>query len=112
MNIDKKSAEYLVQALNSTPVHPLLSAKSRLAGAGEAPLPDTPTEMRTTAEGEKGKDETEEADDGPRLSRYSSCVPSAPLLREDEGQDLPAAVQTLRMDGCGLRVTVLESLGE
>jgi protein phosphatase 1 regulatory subunit 37 len=44
---------------------------------------------------------------------YGWYIPPAPLLKEhDDETSAPAAVQTLRMDGCGLRPAVLETLGE
>ncbi|KAK4687531.1 protein phosphatase 1 regulatory subunit 37, partial [Tremellales sp. Uapishka_1] len=42
---------------------------------------------------------------------YGCVVPAAPLLKEDD-ETLPASLQTLRMDGCGLKGAVLEALGE
>lgn len=42
---------------------------------------------------------------------YGSFVPHAPLLKDSE--DLRAAgLQTLRMDGCTLRASLLEPLGK
>ena len=43
---------------------------------------------------------------------YGSFIPSAPLLKHDLDKEDLAAVQTLRMDGCGLRANVLETLGK
>ena len=55
-----------------------------------------------------GDDEQAEAYCG---DSYGSFILPAPLLKEADGEDRPAAVQTLRMDGCGLKTMVLESLG-
>lgn len=104
MTIDRKSAEYIAQSLNCTQIHTPTTAKSSSphSSSNDDPEHDEPG---------TGSNRDEENE---RRSRYSSCVPSAPLLRDEEegGVDLPAAVQTLRMDGCGLRMAVLESLGE
>lgn len=57
-----------------------------------------------------GEDASNGNDDEKR-DCYGQFVPSAPLLKEKDGPELPAALQTLRMDGCGLRANVLEALG-
>lgn len=46
---------------------------------------------------------------GDFASSYSGFLPPAPQLKDSEA-DLPPAVETLRMDSCGLRSTTLEAL--
>lgn len=57
--------------------------------------------------------EPEAEGEGTGEDAYGWYIPPAPLLKEhDDETSAPAAVQTLRMDGCGLRPAVLETLGE
>lgn len=50
--------------------------------------------------------------DGVLEDYYGSFILPAPLLKDGENDGGAAAVQTLRMDGCGLKANVLESLGK
>jgi hypothetical protein len=43
---------------------------------------------------------------------YGAFIPPAPLLKEQDVPSTPASVQTLRMDGCGLKPAILETLGK
>lgn len=83
-------------------------------------LPDTHDRDQETAaahakeiqESKPQEQPKEEADGGKsEHSAYGSFVPPAPLLRELDDDTQHASVQSLRMDGCGLKANVLESLG-
>ncbi|KAL1407472.1 hypothetical protein Q8F55_006905 [Vanrija albida] len=94
---DRKSIEYLVYALNSAPVQsPPLEMPHR---------PDAPAEgdQADTANG------SAEATQDPS-TRYGMFLPSTPFLKDDGTQTQPAAVQSLRLDGCNLRSGTLDGL--
>ena len=122
---DRKGIEYLVQVLNTTPIRLPNTDMARVESDGvldpslsEKPFPTTHppfdqgplvTPTRAAAIPEKpisiGPDAAEALS-----SAYGSFIPPAPLLK-DSGTDPPAsALQTLRMDGCGLRPATLEAL--
>lgn len=93
-NLDKKSVEYLSQAL---------SIGTTLASAEiEAALI-------------KSREE-DESDDSEAEERYGPipCVSHSTLLKNCHlsGQDAPGALQTLRLDDCSLRTASLDVLGE
>ena len=102
---DKKGIDYLVQALNCTRIRasPITNGHdppgSETATAGEEAVADTATSKPKATNDSAG------------LS-YGSFVPPAPLLKAGEDEAKPAAVQSLRMDGCGLKANVLETFGQ
>lgn len=99
-NWDKRAIDYLGQALTAAAV---TATTDKDAGGVEE-----------KEDGDVNGDEEDGEANGHRLANaYGSFIPPAPLLREGEEAEAgkPSAVQTLRMDGCGLRANVLESLG-
>jgi len=108
---DRKGIDYLVQALNGARIKPPpvpdkdgMSINGTDAGANDTSdvVEVKQTEEAPDEEGEKINEH----------SAYGSFIPPAPLLREADDETRPAAVQSLRMDGCGLKANVLESLGQ
>lgn len=79
---DRRGIEFFVQALNSTPI-----------GEGKG-----------TVDGANGVAELQ--------STYSVFLPPTPLLKDSDLATAPAAVQSIRMDNCGLRAGTLDALGE
>lgn len=112
---DKKAIDYLVQALNCTHVRPPpVPEKDHIAGQEEGEAPPAGQEASTQegqANAEQGEREASAQAELSSQPSYGSFVPPAPLLREMEDETKPAAVQSLRMDGCGLRAHILEALG-
>lgn len=112
-NWDKRSMEYLVQALSGSAIRPLSGSPEtspNAAGhAGSVPDQEMP-EKGSVSEDEDEKECDEDDSFGDKSSAYGSFVPPAPLLR-DEDDRLPSTVQTLRMEGCSLRNAALELLG-
>jgi hypothetical protein len=100
---DKKGIDYLVQALNCTRIRAPPTANGH-----DPPVSDTAT---SGEEVEAGAATDKSATDSAPLS-YGSLVPPAPLLKAGEDEAKPAAVQSLRMDGCGLKANVLETFGQ
>ncbi|WVQ98412.1 hypothetical protein IAU59_005535 [Kwoniella sp. CBS 9459] len=109
---DKKGVEYLVQALTCTQVR---------APPIVADTVQSPDSTIVSPETEKSEEEavTENADEPQgkekkevKKDAYGSFIPPAPLLKEADESRTPAAVQTLRMDGCGLKAAVLETLAQ
>jgi protein phosphatase 1 regulatory subunit 37 len=96
---DKRSVDYLVQALTSSATRDTPSRANGTNGDVEK----TQTDLLDTPNGLLDEENT---------SAYGSFIPPAPYLKEDDEVNGTAAVQTLRMDGCGLRSAVLESLGK
>lgn len=92
-----------MQALNSTRVQTLPSETVSLSPSADKDLPSPPCE--TLANGQTPDEKMA------RIDSYGSFLPPAPLLKEAEEIERPAALQTLRMDGCGLRAGTLEALG-
>lgn len=110
---DKKGVEYLVEALNCASLRSTSSVGLPNSTAG---LPSTLTTKQTfnptpeVPDIPPGKLEDDRLN-GESDDFYGSFLPPAPLLKEGDGGGCAAAVQTLRMDGCGLKTTVLETLG-
>ncbi|WVQ77942.1 hypothetical protein IAT38_000022 [Cryptococcus sp. DSM 104549] len=100
---DKKGVEYLVQALNCTHVRPPPVEPSA------EPTQDVPPPGQDGEASGEGEGESREK---PREDAYGAFIPLAPLLKERDQTSTPAAVQTIRMDGCGLRAAVLETLAQ
>ncbi|CAD6576198.1 MAG: hypothetical protein TREMPRED_001605, partial [Tremellales sp. Tagirdzhanova-0007] len=108
---DKKGVEFFVQGLNcalfdSTALHePSSPMNGHSVHTDRKHLSDTTLGMSSTS-----------ADDaelnGKQDDHYGSFILPAPLLRDLDGDNQAAAVQTLRMDGCGLKATVLETLAQ
>lgn len=111
-NWDKRSMEYLVQALSCSTVRPSGSPETSPNAANHAEnVPD----QEVPEKGSIGEVEDEDDEDdslGDRSSAYGSFVPPAPLLRDHDDEQLPSSVQTLRMEGCSLRNAALELLGK
>ncbi|ODN85879.1 hypothetical protein L198_07444 [Cryptococcus wingfieldii CBS 7118] len=99
---DRKSIEYLVQSLDgSNPTPPAPTASSSTSESSSA------NNLSTTTE----EQEQEEHDQ----TIYAPFVPPAPLLKPStnpEEEQGPAALVSLRMDGCGLKGAVLEVLAQ
>ena len=120
-NWDRKGVEYLVQALNTPRQPPNLppetpSKAQKLLGLRDRSRSEPPnltsdvtpfSSDDSDAEDEAASILTSEAD---TISVYGSFIPPAPLLKSSE-EDVPASLQTLRMDGCVFRSNVLEALG-
>lgn len=88
---DRRSIDYLVQALTATAIQP------------------RPTESTEDQPELSSPDPSDDVDEETPHDCYGSFVPPAPLLKDAE--ELRAAgLQTLRMDGCGLRASLLEPL--
>ncbi|OCF44763.1 hypothetical protein I317_01453 [Kwoniella heveanensis CBS 569] len=115
---DKKGVEYLVQALTCTqiraPSHPstagadsTYSADSTVAVSPENEKSESEAVSSRRGVGEDAGQSEKELKDA-----YGSFIPPAPLLKETDESRTPAAVQTLRMDGCGLKAAVLETLAQ
>jgi protein phosphatase 1 regulatory subunit 37 len=112
---DRKGIEYLVQALNSTPIrsassangisHSLSSVPS-IIGTSEKPS----VLVRQESFQQEGEMAGMDEEEGVRDS-YGSFVLPAPLLKEAEEKNQPASVQTIRMDGCLFKTAILEPLG-
>ncbi|WWC85158.1 uncharacterized protein L201_000015 [Kwoniella dendrophila CBS 6074] len=106
---DKKGIEYLVQALTSSRIKPLESTPN----LGASPDPSTQPEGQDKLE--NGLDDAQqESNESEKISinAYGSFIPPAPLLKENDENRTPAAVQTLRLDGCALRANVMETLAQ
>ena len=120
---DKKGIDYLVQALNCVRVRsPPVPEKEPIAREGE-PEGDNGKEHAseqaiedTSRPVDKAAPSALKSDDSTVIEEestaYGSFMPPAPLLKEVEDEARPAAVQSLRMDGCALRANVMEALGE
>lgn len=112
---DKRGIDYLVQALTCAQVRPLPLPDKEGNGTVDGNTPSQSPEDITTPLPSESVDEKEaDLPDDPKEERdsYGSFIPRAPLLKEAEDEARPAAVQSLRMDGCMLRANVLEALGE
>ena len=109
---DRKGIDHLVQGLNCVRVRPPPSATSSDAHPNSAnDIPSTP-DPKHSSDRPQEKDTAEEDGEADERDSYGSFIPAAPLLKEVVNvASVPAAVQTLRMDGCGLRAAVLEALG-
>ncbi|WWC61497.1 uncharacterized protein I303_104081 [Kwoniella dejecticola CBS 10117] len=107
---DKKSVEYLVQALTSTQI------KAQEATPKIGFSPDSASQLDSAIETKDGVQDGTVGEDGgaEKTSKdaYGSFIPPAPLLKEHEENSTPAAVQTLRLDGCGLRANVMEIVAQ
>ena len=119
---DKRGMEHLAQALSE-------SAAAAAVPAGveseKGPSSAPPAATFSMHGIERGKEQEQAvtkhgSEDPPSpaaepqvivVDAYGSFLPPAPLLRSSEDSGRPAAVQTLRMDGCNLRHNVLEVLG-
>ncbi|RXK36032.1 hypothetical protein M231_06680 [Tremella mesenterica] len=99
---DRKSVEGLLQALHCTSP----STKSE----AQVPDPSMPKDLSHTSDPPDKKEG--EIPESPDENHYGTFIPPAPLLKDVEETDLPAAVQTLRLDGCGLRGATLEALAQ
>ncbi|KAK8870050.1 hypothetical protein IAR55_000620 [Kwoniella newhampshirensis] len=116
---DKKGVEYLVQALNRTHVqpHPVQSTSASQVTSPD-PSHNPPPPPPSKDENEKNSAEPTDANGGAEGEEkacedaYGSFIPPAPLLKENDLTSTPAAVQTIRMDGCGLKANVLETLAQ
>ncbi|TYJ53131.1 hypothetical protein B9479_006254 [Cryptococcus floricola] len=99
---DRKSIEYLVQSLDgSNPTPPAPTASSSTSESSPANNLSTTTEEQEEEEHEQ--------------TIYAPFVPPAPLLKPStnpEEEKGPAALVSLRMDGCGLKGAVLEVLAQ
>ncbi|ORY32099.1 hypothetical protein BCR39DRAFT_524149 [Naematelia encephala] len=111
-NWDKKGIDYLVQALTCSKVNPppttTGSASSLGTDTNNSPNPDHNTEPPPSPP----KTDEEKGDEETVGNAYGSFIRPAPLLKETDEGIVPAAVQTLRMDGCNLKGAVLESLAQ
>ncbi|RSH95673.1 hypothetical protein EHS25_000765 [Saitozyma podzolica] len=111
---DKKAIEYLVQALTCSHIRPVLPPKD--AGSAPAVIPDDAGHTRDPPEADADVEAMGTGTGtgtGTGEDAYGWYIPPAPLLKEhDDETNAPAAVQTLRMDGCGLRPAVLETLAQ
>lgn len=96
---DKKGIDHLVQALNYGP--PNISS----TGLEEDNQREGPAHHDAEPEQESEKDPE-------KRGVYGSFILPAPLLKQEAEREEATAIQTLRMDGCGLRVATLEPLGE
>ncbi|OCF72201.1 hypothetical protein I204_07466 [Kwoniella mangroviensis CBS 8886] len=102
---DKKGIEYLVQALTSAQIK-----APPENGVSPDPSQFDPSQI---AENELAGSRHENGDvEKPSTDAYGSFIPPAPLLKENNQSSTPAAVQTLRLDGCGLRANVMETLAQ
>lgn len=95
---DKKGIEYLVQALNVNHAE------------AHSPKPSTGNQEGDTSI-HKILPIREHQGETVDNSSYGSFILPAPLLKQADEVDMPAAIQTLRMDACGFRATTLEPLG-
>lgn len=120
-NWDKRSVDYLVQALVPIPsrsVSPAAAPTTRFKGSSpesnqaERISDQEKSGPHASADAGPNSPEDESQEDEKLHNAYGSFIPPAPLLREGEEEGGPASVHTLRMDGCGIRATALESLGE
>ncbi|WRT66800.1 uncharacterized protein IL334_003763 [Kwoniella shivajii] len=101
---DKKSVEYLVLALAPTQLG--VEDSSFLPDPSLSPdllMDNTSTRISLEVNGDG---------DGPVRDAYGSFIPPAPLLKEGDANRTSAVVQTLRLDGCGLKANVLETLAQ
>lgn len=92
-----------------------LPDKDGIAGAADSKTAaDSPESNTTALPSDAAMEKQESAEDLPleKVDSYGSFIPPAPLLKEAENEATPAAVQSLRMDGCLLRANVLEALGK
>ncbi|WWC69798.1 uncharacterized protein I206_103741 [Kwoniella pini CBS 10737] len=108
---DKKSIEYLVQALTSTQIKATESTPNTGVSSDASAQLDVDHDAKVIAHHMAN---SIDAADAKRTSKdaYGSFIPPAPLLKEHEESSTPAAVQTLRLDGCALRANVLETLAQ
>ncbi|WVW83494.1 hypothetical protein I302_105515 [Kwoniella bestiolae CBS 10118] len=99
---DKKGIEYLVQALTPTQI-------KAAPDPGVSPDPSSQHEPQQLSHSD-----TDQPNDiqNVLIDAYGSFIPPAPLLKENDQSSTPAAVQTLRLDGCGLRANVMETLAQ
>ncbi|WVQ71367.1 hypothetical protein IAR50_000896 [Cryptococcus sp. DSM 104548] len=100
---DKKSIEYLVQALDGAKITP-----------PTAPTPASSTIVSSPTKSPTSHAEQEEESEEQEQTIYAPFVPPAPLLKPSntEQEEGPAALVSLRMDGCGLKGAVLEVLAQ
>lgn len=93
-NLDKKSVEYLSQAISAVPA---------------APSPEAEAPSLESKDGNESDDSQTEERYGP-IPRVSHST----LLKNSHlgGKDAPGTLQTLRLDDCGLRAASLDILGE
>lgn len=135
-SIDRKAAEWLVQAIAPQPTpQPPLQHDKQTVGADDGDIKKVPRvrgpwEEEDDSDDDEGgganasnlnkedesastevKEEEEEEEPIPPLSPKPPLFDSAPLLKEDWSGD-GAAVQSLRLENCGLRGAGLEVLGE
>ncbi|WVR04933.1 hypothetical protein IAU60_001945 [Kwoniella sp. DSM 27419] len=104
---DKKSVEYLVQALTCSQIRAPPTADVSASGLVET---DTGARSISPINSQTRTSENRDDTDRKRPNVYGSFVPPAPLLKEADESSMPAAVQTLRMDGCTLKAGALETL--
>ncbi|WVF72536.1 hypothetical protein IAT40_007353 [Kwoniella sp. CBS 6097] len=112
---DKKGIEYLVQALTCAQVRapPAISSESTYRANLSTGSPELESEKSMGTEAAlDGKGQGEQEKEEEARDAYGSFIPPAPLLKEADESRTPAAVQTLRMDGCGLKAAVLETLAQ
>lgn len=129
-SIDKKAAEWLVQAVAPSPPPPP-STPATIADTSTDPESKQPSPRpRVKGPWEDEDDSADEADNAPDPAPFAApesgkdadearqdlaaprapLFPTAPLLKEDwEGE--MAAVQSLRFENCGMRGPTLEILG-
>lgn len=134
-SIDRKAAEWLVQAIAPQPTpQPPLQHDKQMVGSEDGESTEVPrvrgpweeeddsgddegsetTASNLNKEDESASTEAKGDEEDEPLSAPSPKPPlfdSAPLLKEDWSGD-GAAVQSLRLENCGLRGAGLEVLGE
>ena len=108
---DKKAVDCLVQALNCAPI-PTTSSLGLSNSLNEHPKATDPKDLLDPPPDPSTREVEDATPAGTPDGYYGSFVPPAPLLKDGDRDGWPAAVQTLRMDGCGLKANVLESLGQ
>ena len=111
---DKRGIEFLVQALNRAQVKssapPEVPDKASSAQGSPDIPPTAPTEVDSAPASPTPETPTKKPSSNNHT--YNAFIPSAPLLKISEDETDPAAVQTLRMDGCTFRSGALEALGK
>lgn len=121
-NIDKRAAEYLVQAI--TPPVPTISFPDTTTSSSNSPsltsetLPTEPTSTISnsteTSEVVEARDEEQETEnpfyDGGDDDILGPLFTVAPLLKEDSNLEV-GTVLSIRLENCGLKSQALEALG-
>lgn len=109
-NIDKRAADYIVQAL--TPQAPPLSSPDV-----EPPADfDDPRDGNTAVNPDKGSTDpsptsAEDDDDADADDSLEPLFSSAPLLKMDNDAPGASSVPSIRLENCNLRGAALEALG-